>query len=127
MRIVRVEYKGGGMYRSKAGCVWAEVVGREAVDRQAHPIPQEDSGLTEAALGWWYNNPAAARFGFESMAQLRRWLYRDEWVLALSDAGCELVEYETNGELFVGYTQVIFNIRYATELSRKPLASILES
>lgn len=127
MRIVRVEYNGGGMYRDRDDrCVWVEVLGDTVVDAQAHPIPQDDSGLGRFAIDWLHANQPEARFGFESLAQLRRWLYRDEWVVALSGAGCEVVEYETDGELFVGYTQAIFNIRYATEVSRKPLASILE-
>lgn len=129
MRVLRIEdAEGYGMYRAggPGGSAWTRAIGC-VQDDYAHPLPVDDSGLTRAALGWLDLNRAAARFGFTCLAQLRRWLFRDDWVRALSDYGCVLVEYEVDdrAEYFAGHTQVIFNIRYAVEVSRVPLDSIL--
>lgn len=126
MRVLRVEYNGGGMYRDEDGAsAWMRVIGYEGHDPQAHPMPQYDSGLGPNALGFLYNCPDVARFGFNSTDQLRRWLYRDGWINALSEYGCELVVYETTGDCYVGYTQVIFDITNAVEVQRSPLNTIL--
>lgn len=133
MRVLRIEYDGGGMYRGvTGGNAWVEAecytTGGDRVDRQAHPLPFEDSLLR--GQPWdalcCDRDDRGGRFGFADLAQLRRWIYRDEWVQRLSDVGCELVEYEAHGKCYVGYTQVVFDIRDATEISRAPLCTILE-
>ena len=133
MRVLRIEYDGGGMYRGvTGGNAWVEsgccTEGGALVDRQAHPLPFEDSLLHSQPWDSLCNDDydLGGRFGFAGMAQLRRWIYRDEWVQRLSDVGCELVEYEAYGECYVGYTQVVFDINEAVEVSRQPLNVILE-
>lgn len=133
MLVLRVEDRcGGGMYRPNSNdgayeqSAWVRAIGH--IQEREHPAPHEDSGLTQYALRWLGLNQAAARFGFSSLEQLRRWLYNDDWIRRLSAEGCALVTYDVDAgaECFVGHTQVIFNIRYATEVSRVPLDSILE-
>lgn len=130
MLVLRIEDKNGdGMYRAgHAGpSAWSNAIGY-VQDDYAHPAPVDDSGFEALALEWLHVNPSAARFGFTCLAQLRRWLFRDDWVQALSNYGCVLVEYDVDerAEYFAGHTQVIFNIRYAKELSRIPLCNILD-
>lgn len=123
MRVLRVECNGAGMYMgaTRRADIYMS-------DDKAHPLPEEDSGMPDGAIEWLHEHGLGgsgyARFGFNSVAQLRRWIYRDEWVERLGAVGCELIEYEA-GTCYAGHTQVMFDIRDAVVVSRKPLTSLL--
>lgn len=130
----RVEGKNKrGMYQG----LWYDI-GLPTSD--AHPCVYEDSLYRDNAAKFdedlvrrdpdgkvkWAHEPYGHRFGFEDMAQLRRWIYDDQWVSKLSDNGANLVIYQVPTEcVIVGRTQVTFDHTQATELSRYPLANIL--
>lgn len=123
MRVLRVERDGAGMYMGAT-----VEAGVRMSDERAHPHPEEDSGMPEGANEWLRAHGCGgterARFGFTSVAQLRRWIYQDDWVNRLGKVGCELVEYEV-GTCYAGHTQAMFDIRDAVVVSRKPLTSLL--
>lgn len=123
MRVLRVECNGAGMYMGAT-----RQAGIHMDDDRAHPLPCEDSGMPEGAIQWLrkhgHGGSKRARFGFSSVAQLRRWIYKDEWIARLGAVGCELVEYDA-GTCYAGHTQAMFDIHDAVVLSRKPLTSLL--
>lgn len=74
----------------------------------------------------WAREPVGHRFGFESMEQLRRWIYDDNWIRKLADEKAVLCVYEVPDiALIKGRTQVTFAFDVATLLDRQPLANIL--
>lgn len=96
-----------GMYGS-GGCREADF----GYEHNHHPAPEEDTLLAsrlEAATGEsaWSFSYGAYHFGFASLDQLRNWIYRDKWLLALHESGHVLAIIESE-EVFAGYTQVVF-------------------
>lgn len=122
MRVLRIEAAdGSGMYLGGA-------TSRARVNMNepyAHPMPYDDSGLELQAFKFLVEKRDDAFFGFNSEAQLRRWVYRDEWVQALHEVGCVLVEYDAC-EAYAGHTQVIFNKTTALRGAVKPLTSLIK-
>lgn len=131
-KVFRVETSGGrGMYS-----VWYEL---DLGNSDAHPCVYEDSLYMENAEKFnpalvdrrcgvlkWSTYPVGHRFGFESLDQLRRWIFNDDWIKKLSDVGCVLCVYEVPDiALIVGRTQVTFSFEMATLIERSPLANIL--
>lgn len=132
-KVFRVETKNGrGMYNA-----WYEV-GLPTSDN--HPCVYEDSLYRENAEKFdpnlvrrndegalcWAQEPYGHRFGFQNMEQLRRWIFDDEWIKKLDNAGCVLCVYEVpDFAMIVGRTQVTFAFGSARLLARQPLANIL--
>lgn len=121
--IVRVETADGwGMYNK----LWFDC-GLPCDDN--HPTVIGDSlyqkNLSKDYPGCTWE-PCGHRFGFADLTMLRRWIYNDSWIRALSDKGATLCTYQLpKSALIVGRTQVTFNYEKAERLSSVPLASIL--
>ncbi len=123
MRVLRIQdaRTGAGLYQK---CVYE--AGLDLNEPRYHPAPRCDSGLGPEAMNFLYGNQELARFGFADEVQLRRWLYRDTWLMTLHNVGAELVEYEVTGQnTYVGHTQVIFDITQATVVDRRPLTTLI--
>lgn len=93
-------------------------VGCPFYDRDIHPAPEEDAGLKD----FWrihiegYGGPYY--FGFASMEQLRRWVYRDQQELA--DRGLGVSIYQTD-DYCIGDTQMVFRKKTAVLIGRAAL------
>ncbi len=100
-----------------------------------HPPVSADSlymqnmlGSGAVVSGFNFGAPDGHRFGFDSIEMLRRWIYNDAWITALSDKGAVICGYVVPAEhVIVGRTQVTFMYEKAMCVSRHPLASLLES
>jgi hypothetical protein len=84
--VYRIEDENGtGPYRKDWGGVYPNSAAR-------HPTPTSD-----AALGFYGIHPGSLRdqyhFGFVSVAQLRFWFYRQDWLEALDKAGFRLTKW----------------------------------
>ena len=104
-----------GFYRSaEYWQIAAFTNGNYVTDSRFHPLPEEDSGLSEAwgrlsaedAINWY--------FGFSSYEQFKRWFY-DDWALSLCEHNIVLRVYDCE-EVLEGYTQAIFNIQGTVSL-----------
>lgn len=132
-QVFRIEtVDGRGMYRSDFGLSVSNLL-RDGGEN--HPLPDQDSLLLpkvedklrdmfkergldyddkEKLLVWdiqdIYNDFWRSHFfGFGSIEQLRRWLYKDEWLIKLEEYGLVIAVYEVDDEdAMVGYTQAIF-------------------
>jgi hypothetical protein len=124
LTIVRVEGQTGrGMYDH----LWFDC---GLPNDSAHPTVLSDSlyqkSLAKNGFGHTWE-PRGHRFGFLNLDMLRRWIYSDDWVTALSDRGAVLCTYSVPVDsVIVGRTQVTFDYEKAVCLYRKPLASVLE-
>lgn len=84
---------------------------------EKHPSPKRDSLLSPILVEkglysghkWDYLACSAYKFGFDSIEQLRRWIYEDRWLVALHEHGMRIAEYTIPDEhVLVGHTQVMF-------------------
>jgi hypothetical protein len=90
---------------------------------ETHPSPEDDSLLVRAFRDYarineldtdgtrtiWGMIYGDFLFGFGSQDQLRRWVYNDEWMVKLDNAGFHLSVYEIPDEkMIVGHTQAVF-------------------
>lgn len=122
--IVRVETSTGrGMYDS----LWFEC---GLPNDNNHPTVCGDS-LYQTNLRKGYPGctwePSGHRFGFLDIVMLRRWIYQDDWLVAMGRKGGVLCTYEVPSDsVIIGRTQVTFAFEKATCLSRVPLHSIVE-
>lgn len=130
LTVVRVETKDGhGMYNS----VWFEC---SLPCDDNHPTIEGDSLYKDnlrkynderGVVSSYYGEPEGHRFGFLDLVMLRRWIYNDKWLTAMSNKGAVICTYEVPVEsVIVGRTQVTFDFEKAVCLDRKPLASVLE-
>lgn len=88
-----------------------------------HPAPAEDSKLSYTWLRW----KGRACFGFGTIAQLRRWIYYDEWIRSLHDEGQALYVIEVPDEDFrFGYTQAIYLPDNAKVVEVRSILSLIE-
>ncbi len=125
VKVYRIEDSQGiGMYRSQL----APVCLRSLTDDR-HPTPYLDSGLS----AWWtelaqqgdgllnmlfgngYNTEQRKySFGFDSVAQMRNWLFDDDSLYALSkDFHVSVYDVESE-HVHIGHTQAAFNKEFAT-------------
>lgn len=105
MLVFRIEDANGkGMY---GGGMWDQVVGPHG-EPDRHPCPNEDSRL----WGNYLKRPEVVydfHFGFSSIAQLRAWLYQDEWLERMHELGGVLKVYDVDDEhVVLGNAQVMF-------------------
>lgn len=129
LKVVRVEDEDGkGMYNK----VWFEC-GLPCDDN--HPTIERDSLYKKNLEKYqrdrnvysYYGEPNGHRFGFLDLTMLRRWIYNDSWITAMSEKGAVICTYEVPVEfVVVGRTQITFDFEKAVCLNRKPLASVLE-
>lgn len=83
---------------------------------EKHPSPKRDSLLAPILInkGLYYVISDLLccddyMFGFDSIEQLRRWIYEDRWLVALHEHDMVIAEYELPDEdVLVGHTQVMF-------------------
>lgn len=88
-----------------------------------HPAPADDSRL----LYSWWKWEGKAYFGFETVAQLRRWIYNDDWIRSFHDEGQALYVIEVPDEdLRVGHTQAIYLPDNAKVVEVRSLLSLIE-
>ena len=97
--VYRLETVDGiGVYNTEAlNCVH--------LDRQRHPLPQDDSLLMHNIGD---RRIRGYHFGFSSIEQLRHWLYNDKWIRDVSKHGIFLSVYEA-AEVYIGNSQMCFN------------------
>lgn len=124
VQILRVETKTGrGMYDN----LWFEC---DLPNDMNHPIVLEDSLYQEnlTAKGFFHRHePSGHRFGFLNLDMLRRWIYRDDWLVTMGLKGAVVCTYTVPTEaLIVGRTQITFDFEKSVCVERKPLASVLE-
>lgn len=129
LTIVRVETKDGrGMYNN----VWFDC---SLPCDDNHPTIEGDSLYMSNLKKYndardvhsYYGEPNGHRFGFLDLNMLRRWIYNDKWLVAMSNKGAVICTYEVPvGSVIVGRTQLTFDFEKAVCLDRKPLASVLE-
>lgn len=129
LTVVRVETRDGhGMYNN----VWFEcslpcddnhpTIGGDSLYKSNLKKHNSDRGIFS-----YYGEPQGHRFGFLDLVMLRRWIYNDKWLTAMSNKGAVICTYEVPVEsVIVGRTQVTFDFEKAVCLDRKPLASVLE-
>jgi hypothetical protein len=69
---------------------------------------QDDERLPEERSVWTFIY-GDFLFGFDSQDQLRRWVYNDQWMKDLDEAGFHLTVLDVpDDEIIAGYTQAIF-------------------
>lgn len=110
MIVLRIEDRfGTGMYTSYNFPSFHDIAG---FDDTNHPTPMMDS-LLMSNLGY-NDNMSSHHFGFGSVDQLRRWIYNDDWLRQLHNAGFILVTYDVPDEyVFLGNTQCVFTKCFA--------------
>jgi hypothetical protein len=120
MRIYRVENKlDQGMYTGAYSL--CDIMDTRSTPR--HPTPNNDSGLSD---DYWefMDKTAQYRFGFSTLAQLRSWLYDDEWLRALHGWDYRLSLYDAK-KAIVGNTQALFDLAGAVRTSQRSLLTLI--
>lgn len=88
-----------------------------------HPAPTDDSKLSYSWLAW----KDRACFGFATIAQLRRWIYYDEWLRSLHEVGQALFVIEVPDKDFrAGHTQAIYLPDNAKVVEVRSILSLIE-
>ena len=85
-----------------------------------HPSPDEDG-----ALGWHdirYIERSKYYFGFASIEQLRRWLFRPDLIAKLPEYNLAVSIYETE-DYHIGDTQMVFRKSTANRVGRFQLTT----
>lgn len=120
MPVFRIEdAHGNGMYWG--GGLWDKAVGGRP-NTKRHPCPEDDSRLwgnylKRPEIGVYYFH-----FGFSSIAQLRAWLYKDEWLERMHEMGGVLKVYDVDAEhVVLGNAQVMFLKEQANSCERHSL------
>ena len=97
---------------------------------EVHPGPLDDSLFKDnylekggSALDIYFKLTKYI-FGFESIEQLRFWLYNDSMICFLAEWDFELVIYESEN-VIVGNTQVAFEKESAKIIEKNPLLDLL--
>lgn len=115
IEVWRVECpRGHGMYTGD------NYVANDMMDRTTHPTPKEDYLLMQN-MHVDYECPIILhehRFGFESAAQLLRWVYRYDWRDYLDRDGYKVHVFDAQG--WKGHTQAVY-----LNWSRTPSKKIL--
>ena len=104
VKIYRVEnLKGHGMY-----CGGSEA-GMQMFETRAHPDPRGDSLLCYKLEDWCGTDSILSNhyFGFGSMQQLLRWVYKKSWQEDLHESGYKVSVFYATG--MVGNTQAVFD------------------
>ena len=108
--VYRIELPDGtGMYRCGTNSVGAGDI--FDFNEVQHSIPDDDSLLAKRRVieGVSDIQLRLYRFGFDSVRQVRNWVYKDAWLIALHDSGFVISEYLCNDyDVIVGHTQAIF-------------------
>ena len=109
--VYRIErHDGTGMYRC-ANNSTVSALDIMGYDDMQHPMPDDDSLLAKRRVieGVSDIQLRLYRFGFDSVRQVRNWVYKDAWLIALHDSGFVISEYLCNDyDVIVGHTQAIF-------------------
>lgn len=105
MIIYRVESKRGtGMYVNSS--CWSVKEAMQEYER--HPDPTQDAGLRDVWRDLYYGHESTLfSFGFATIAQLKSWIYRDDWRQILHDHGFAVYAYNAK-TYHLGDTQAIF-------------------
>lgn len=100
--ILRFEDKNGkGLYRGEID--FNTIIGEgDDYTTEQHPTPNHDSLFRENYQPNSIWDLEEFVYGFTDMQQLRRWLYKDEWLIKLYE---HFKCYEVEGEVIVGHTQ----------------------
>lgn len=109
--IYRVENANGrGMYRAGGSYSALEF----EFDEYIHPMPSSDDALMRSIQERGEYNECGSLdysmddyFGFSSLDQLKRWIYRDDWRSKLDAAGFHVSVYSAVGAC-IGDTQAVF-------------------
>lgn len=106
-KIYRVHQEGDvhrGLYRCDT------MVDMELQECIRHPTPDQDAALSDFWCSMDWLKQGNYYFGFKSIAQLKSWIYRQEWrdQLHLDNVVISIIECD---EAHLGDTQAVFNIR----------------
>lgn len=89
--------------------VWSAVLGNGCsydLDANIHPSPDNDE-LLMYSLG--SQDISLYLFGFSSAKQMREWMYRDKWLVALERYGMLVTKYVVSSEhVILGEKQCMF-------------------
>ena len=101
---------GRGVYASKA---WGRYAGDCMQDK--HPSPWRDKGLGLACYTHIaYEQMLKYHFGFATLAQFKRWVFKKKWRINFHNAGLVLNCYKVPvRHSRIGDTQAIFKRKYA--------------
>lgn len=90
-------------------------------------MPYNDTALVTNGYDSDWKYRSNVRFGFKSIAQLRSWIYRRSWLLALDKAGYVCSVYRcTNENAIFGDTQAVFKKNKSTLIKVLTLSDLPE-
>lgn len=83
-----------------------------------HPLPYEDSLFdTNRRQREFANDADYVRYAFNSIEQLRRWMFKDDWLECCDAIGLYVAVYEVpEDQVIVGHTQCCFNRLHAKRI-----------
>jgi hypothetical protein len=91
-----------------------------------HPGPTDDAKLIANAESKGIRVYPDYLFGFNSIKQLRKWLYKDEWLHKLHEAEYGLSVIYVHDEDFIdGDTQVVYNSKKIKDKYQSSILSAL--
>lgn len=105
-----------GIYRGgdETGSGFYDVIGSVETNPR-HPPPHHDSKLLEGVMEFFEVDEEDALtffgsfiYGFESLAQLHSWIYKNEWIRGLYEKGFAVYLYRVPSIVFInGNTQAV--------------------
>lgn len=91
--------------------VWSVVLGNGCsydLDANIHPCPDDDDILKNILVG---QDISEYSFGFSSAKQMRNWMYKDKWLIALEKHGMFISKYIVDSQyVILGEKQCMFLI-----------------
>lgn len=109
--ILRVEWKGLGMYESG---LWREATqfnhmsGGEAYDTEIHPNPFEDEKIKQRFASYWEFDDTFY-CAYLNKSQFIQWVFRPEWRTKMHELGADIVRYRVpEDHIVIGDKQVLF-------------------
>lgn len=105
-----------------------EVDGIHVDAKVHHPTPQNDALIIENMHKQDMCINKYHQFGFNSIEQLRKWIFNDYWIDKLHKHGFFLSIIQIEERYFIdGNTQVIFDSRQIISKVKKPISMLLET
>lgn len=90
-------------------------------DSVRHPMPKEDSGISETYL----QHGESLFYGFSSKEQLRSWVYNDRWLKDLHYEYYALYHVRPTGPYALGNSQAVFHGDHYEIVRKESLLELL--